>query len=152
MIKNKRAVIIAGVTTLVLAAGGGAAYGESASIPDSSGVIHGCYKPTTHGSRSFGSHRHRASRRDMPKGPDGTELESDRTTRTSGRYRAGRTNGCCRTSGRYRADGTSRTVNGRSWRSGNYGCPGANDLRVRTNNRNLPQCRTVRNQRWYPNR
>jgi hypothetical protein len=43
MIKN-RMVIIAGATALVLAAGGGAAYAASASIPDSAGVIHGCYK------------------------------------------------------------------------------------------------------------
>jgi hypothetical protein len=48
MIKN-RMVIIAGATALVLAAGGGAAYAASASIPDSSGVIHGCYKPTSNG-------------------------------------------------------------------------------------------------------
>jgi len=43
MFKN-RMVIIAGATALVLAAGAGAAYAASASIPDSSGVIHGCYK------------------------------------------------------------------------------------------------------------
>lgn len=51
MIKN-RMVIIAGATALVLAAGGGAAYAASASIPDSSGVIHGCFKPTSNGSVS----------------------------------------------------------------------------------------------------
>ena len=51
MIKN-RMVIIAGATALVLAAGGGAAYAASASIPDSSGVIHGCFKPTSNGSLS----------------------------------------------------------------------------------------------------
>jgi Collagen triple helix repeat (20 copies) len=51
MIKN-RMVIIAGATALVLAAGGGAAYAASASIPDSAGVIHGCYKPTGNGSVS----------------------------------------------------------------------------------------------------
>jgi hypothetical protein len=51
MIKN-RMVIIAGATVLVLAAGGGAAYAASASIPDSAGVIHGCYKPTSNGSVS----------------------------------------------------------------------------------------------------
>jgi hypothetical protein len=37
---------------LVLAAGGGAAYAASASIPDSAGVIHGCFKPTSNGSVS----------------------------------------------------------------------------------------------------
>ena len=53
MIKNRRTVIIAGATALVLAAGGGAAYAASASIPDSAGVIHGCYKPTDNGSVSM---------------------------------------------------------------------------------------------------
>jgi hypothetical protein len=43
MIKN-RMVIIAGAAALVLAAGGGAAYAASASIPDSAGVIHGCFR------------------------------------------------------------------------------------------------------------
>ena len=48
MIKN-RTVIIAGAAALVLMTGGGAAYAASASIPDSAGVIHGCYKPTSNG-------------------------------------------------------------------------------------------------------
>ncbi len=52
MIKNRRTVIIAGASALVLVAGGGAAYAASASIPDSAGVIHGCYKPTGNGSVS----------------------------------------------------------------------------------------------------
>ena len=51
MIKNRMA-IIAGATALVLAAGGGVAFAASASIPDSAGVIHGCFKPTTSGSMS----------------------------------------------------------------------------------------------------
>ena len=51
-LRPTRTVIIAGATALVLAAGGGAAYAASASIPDSSGVIHGCYKPNGNGSRS----------------------------------------------------------------------------------------------------
>ena len=49
MIKNRMA-IIGGATALVLVAGGGAAYAASASIPDSAGVIHGCFKPTSNGS------------------------------------------------------------------------------------------------------
>jgi hypothetical protein len=53
MIKNRRTAIIAGATALVLVAGGGAAYAASASIPDSSGVIHGCYKPSSNGSLSM---------------------------------------------------------------------------------------------------
>jgi Collagen triple helix repeat (20 copies) len=52
MIKNRRTVIIAGASALILVAGGGAAYAASASIPDSAGVIHGCYKPISNGSVS----------------------------------------------------------------------------------------------------
>jgi Collagen triple helix repeat (20 copies) len=52
MIKNRRTVIIAGAAALVLVAGGGAAYAASASIPDSAGVIHGCFKPTSGGNES----------------------------------------------------------------------------------------------------
>jgi hypothetical protein len=52
MIKNRRTVIIAGASALILVAGGGAAYAASASIPDSGGVIHGCYKPISNGSVS----------------------------------------------------------------------------------------------------
>lgn len=42
----QRISVIAGSATLVLAAGAGIA---AASIPDSGGVIHGCYKPQSDG-------------------------------------------------------------------------------------------------------
>jgi hypothetical protein len=51
LIMKRRTIVVAGIT-VALFAGGGTALAATSSIPDSSGVIHACYKPNTNGSLS----------------------------------------------------------------------------------------------------
>ena len=109
----RRALVISGAAALILGGGAAAAF---ASIPDSGGVIHGCYGKARHAPRDrhwFGP--------GVRQGRDGPELESDRATGGDWSGRADWTTGGNRTTrpGRTgRCDWPNGTINGRARRPG----------------------------------